>query len=267
MCFCVYPFSFNHLSVFGRTRGTMKRRPLTLCLPYYMNPGMLRVQFERLRALPGDVRADLAVIVVDDGSPDGEAQGEDIGCPLSVFRIEVDIRWNQDAARNIAAHHAETRWLLLTDMDHLVPSATFARILGRKLSASTVYRFSRETLMSRPLPGAALVTTPYKPHPNSWLLTRELYDRIGGYDERFAGHYGTDAEFRDRAARSAAIELLTAALIRVPREVIPDASTTTYQRKGAPEDDGAIRHIKAVRELDPDWRPLRLQFPYRQIYP
>lgn len=245
----------------------MKPRKLTLCLPYYMNPGMLRVQFERLRALSADLRATLAVIVVDDGSPDGEALGEEIGCPLAIFRIGVDVRWNQDAARNIAAHHADTRWLLLTDMDHLVPPETFARILGRKLSKTTVYRFSRETLMSRPLSGSPLVTTPYKPHPNSWLLTRDLYEKIGGYDERFAGHYGTDAEFRDRAAKAADIEMLTAALIRVPREVIPDASTTTYQRKGAPEDDGAIKRIKILRELDPDWRPLRLQFPYRQIYP
>jgi hypothetical protein len=242
-------------------------RKLTLCLPYYMNAGMLRVQLELLRALPADLKADLAVIVVDDGSPNGDAQGEEIGCPLAVFKIGVDVRWNQDAARNIAAHHADTRWLLLTDIDHLVPRDTFARILGRKLSKTTVYRLSRQTLMSRPRPGAALVTTAYKPHPNSWLLTRATYEKIGGYDERFAGHYGTDAEFRDRVAKAADIEMLAAVLIRVPREVIPDASTTTYQRKGAPEDAGALQRIKALRALDPDWQPLRLSFPYRQIYP
>lgn len=239
-------------------------RKLTLCLAYYMNRSMLNLQFERLRALPDHLKSDLAVIVVDDGSPDGDAQGEEIGCPVSVFKIGVDIRWNQDAARNIAAHHAETLWLLLTDMDHLVPRETYERILGMKLSKKTVYRFSRETL--QPF-GETPATTPYKPHPNSWLMTRATYERIGGYDERFAGHYGTDAEFRDRVAKNADIAMLDEVLIRVPREVVPDASTTTYQRKGAPEDDGAIKRIKAMRELDRHWEPLRLLFPYRQIYP
>lgn len=242
-------------------------RKLTLCLAYYMNAGMLVLQFERLRALPDELKAELAVIVVDDGSPDGDAQGEQIGCPVSVFKIGVDIRWNQDAARNIAAHHAESRWLLLTDMDHLVPRDTMARIIEKKLSKSTVYRFSRETLEARPAPGAPMVTTPYKPHPNSWLMTPTIWARVGGYDERFAGHYGTDAEFRDRIAKTTEIVMLEEVLVRVPREVIPDASTTTYQRKGAPEDFGAMKRIKAQRELDPHWRPITLSFPYRRIYP
>lgn len=235
-------------------------RKLTLCLPYYMNAGMLREQCRRLRALPADLKQELAVIVVDDGSPDGDAQGEDIGCPLSIFKIGVDIRWNQDAARNIAAHQADSKWLLLTDIDHLVPSDTFARILERKLSKGVVYRFSRETLEANG------ETTPYKPHPNSWLMRCEMYERIGGYDERFAGYYGTDADFRNRVNANAEVVMLDEVLIRVPRTVIPDASTTTYLRK-QPEDGENLARIKAERVLDGFWRPLRLTFPYRQIYP
>ena len=67
--------------------------------------------------------------------------------------------------------------------------------------------------------------------------------------------------------KTADIEMLSDVLVRVPREVIPDASTTTYQRKGAPEDLGAIKRIKAEREVDPHWIPLTLSFPYRRIYP
>lgn len=238
-------------------------RKLTLCLPYYMNAGMLKVQLRLLRELPQGLKDELAVIVVDDGSPNGDAQGEPIGCPLEIFKIGVDIRWNQDAARNIAAHHAESRWLLLTDIDHLVPRETFARIVEKKLSKSVVYRFSRETLEP---PGSDPQTTPYKPHPNSWLMTRNTYERIGGYDERFAGFYGTDADFRNRAAACAEVVLLDELLTRVPRSVIPDASTTTYLRK-QPEDAINLPLIKQLRERDPDWRPLRLSFPYRRIYP
>jgi hypothetical protein len=238
----------------------VQHRRVTLCMAYYQNAGMLAEQFRRIRSLSPELRDQICVVIVDDGSPDGEAQGEPIGCPLSIYRIQVDVRWNQDAARNIAAHNAPTQWLLLTDMDHIVSMPAWKRVLEEKLHKENVYRFSRTTLEPN------LKETPYKPHPNSWLMTRRMYDQIGGYDERFAGHYGTDAEFRDRVARTAAIVMLDEHLIRVPRETIPDASTTTYVRKGAPEDAGAIQRIKAERALEENWRPRRLSFAHRKIY-
>jgi hypothetical protein len=89
---------------------------------------------------------------------------------------------------------------------------------------------------------------------------------VGGYDERFAGHYGTDADFRDRVSLKANIVTLPQKIIRVPRETIPDASTTTYVRKGDPIDAGAIPRIKAARAAIARWRPKTLSFPYRKIY-
>lgn len=241
-------------------------RALTLCMAYYMNAGMLREQLRRLRRLPRAVLDQLEVNIVDDGSPDGDAQGQEIGCPLTIWKIGVDVRWNQDAARNIAAHHATTRWLLLTDIDHLVPVETFERAISKGNDKRTIYRFSRLTYVGQDMHGNDRVTA-YKPHPNSWLMTKAMYDHVGGYDERFAGHYGTDAEFRDRAASVARIEMLPQVIWRVGRETIPDASTTTYVRKGAPEDDGAIQRIKFERGQDKAWKPKRLSFPYKQIYP
>src|SRR3546814_6967601 len=32
-----------------------------------------------------------------------------------------------------------------------------------------------------------------KPHPNSFVMTRDMYWRLGGYDEWFTGIYGTDS--------------------------------------------------------------------------
>jgi hypothetical protein len=73
---------------------------------------------------------------------------------------------------------------------------------------------------------------PYKPHPNSWLLTRAMYDRVGGYDERYRGVYGTDGIFAKQLRQNARkIAPLKEVLIRYPREVVPDASTTTLARK------------------------------------
>ncbi len=241
----------------------MPSRLIALCMPYYMNQGMLDEQLNRLRKFPQTVLDRLEVLITDDGSPNGEARAQPIGCPLTLFRIDVDVRWNQDAARNIAAHHATARWLLLTDIDHLVPQSTFEWLIANKLDALHSYRFTRETLDALPDE-----RSPYKPHPNSWFVARDLYWRMGGYDERFAGHYGTDAEFRDRLVKhSGEPEMLDCSIYRVPRSTIADASTTTYVRKGAPEDVGAIQRIKVERGRELDWRPLNLSFPYRRIFP
>jgi glycosyltransferase involved in cell wall biosynthesis len=241
----------------------MKPRPITLCLPYYCNAGMLQEQYRRISALDPGTLKKIAVIVVDDGSPDGDAASADIGCPLSIFKIGVDVRWNQDAARNIAVHHSSTPWVLLTDIDHLIPQGTWTALLGRKLGKSNVYRFGRMTLDAVDPDQLS----PYKPHPNTWLMTRAAYDAMGGYDERFAGLYGTDADFRDRLVRRfGEPKMLDDVVWRVPRTTIPDASTTTYMRK-QPEDREGIPRVKAERAREYKWQPLRLTFPYRQIYP
>jgi hypothetical protein len=87
--------------------------PTTLVMPYYINAGMLKAQFEMLRNLPANLRDLIGVVVVDDGSPTAPAVPEDLaGIPLQIYRIDIDIRWNQDAARNIGVRHAENNWVL-----------------------------------------------------------------------------------------------------------------------------------------------------------
>lgn len=244
----------------------MSRRGVTLVLPYYRNPDMLARQYANIAALPADVRGALQLIVVDDGSPKtpafppggvktaAEAVAELGIAGFQLYRVEVDVRWNWLTCRNIGVEKAKTEWVLLTDMDHLTPEDTLRRITEHKLNPRKAYRFSRLDLPD---------LTPYKPHPNSWLMTRELFDKIGGYDERFSGFYGTDGEFRDRVRANAEVVMLDQPLIRVPREVVPDASTTTYLRK-QPEDHDGVTRIRA-RIAAEGGRPHRLTFPYHQV--
>lgn len=230
-------------------------RKLTIALPYYENPAMLERHFSALEALPAALRGQLRLIVVDDGSPRSPAVARPCGVDVELYRITVDVRWNQDAARNLGVHHAPDGWVLMTDIDHLVPVSTLQALTHGLLDEGTIYRFSR---VSEPDMAG------YKPHPNSWLMTKAMFERIGGYDERFAGLYGTDADFRDRVNAAAPVVMLPNYLVRVPREITPDASTTTYLRK-QPEDREGIPRVKAARALDPNWRPKRLTFPFVRV--
>jgi len=236
-----------------------KMASTTLVLAYYENADMLKVQYAAVRALPDRLRDLLGVVVVDDGSPTKPAVAEDLGgVPLQIYRIRKDIRWNQDACRNIGVRHAETNWVLLTDMDHVPTEKLWAHVLLRGWDQHVAYTFGRVS---------APDMTPYKPHPNSWLMSRWLYEEVGGYDERFAGLYGTDGDFRDRlATKATAIKRVKADLIRYPRTLVPDASTTTYLRK-QPEDLPGIARVRRERAALEDQRPLRYRFKYDRVAP
>lgn len=235
-------------------------RPFTFIMAYYRNPTQLKRQLKHLAKLPEDIRQYLHVIITDDGSPEEQAEVPKKDMPLAgfkMFRVEVDIPWNWLTCRNIGAYHAETGWLLLTDIDHELPEETARRIIYGELMPENVYRFSRRD---------APKLTDYKPHPNSWLLTKAMFHKIGGYDERLSGLYGSDGEWRDRVNEHAAdVVMLPEYLIRVPGEFVPDARTRHYPRKEGRQEN-AVRERREQIARD-GGRPLNLSFPFHQTYP
>lgn len=239
--------------------------PFTLVMAYYENAGMLQEHRRQWLKLPRDIQQNLSVTLIDDGSPTAPAfdalepgQWAELKCFLDrvqLWRMGVDVRWNQDACRNIGVREAKTPWVLLTDMDHVVPAATWRELMTVKLNKHRAHRFGRVN---------APALDPYKPHPNSWAMTRGMYWTIGGYDEALAGNYGTDGDFLVRTRRVADVADLAAVLVRYPREVIGDASTTTLERKRDIDKQNVNRLCRARAEL-PDWKPLHFSFPCERL--
>jgi hypothetical protein len=242
-------------------------RPITYVCAYYENPGMLREQQRGWRALPDEVKAAFHAVVVDDGSPTRPAlpvvESTGIGS-FRLYRTAVDVRWNWLFCRNLGVSVATTDWVLLTDIDHVVPAETLQALMTDPLDERNVYRFSRVDAR-RPGPFPLDECPAYKPHPNTWLMTRAMFDRIGGYDERLSGCYGTDGEFRDRVNSAArAVVIRTDVVVRYPREVIADASTVGLTRKNDPDNDRDLLERRARRSTEKAWRPLRITFPWSQ---
>ncbi len=249
-------------------------RELTLVLPYFQNKGMFEEQQRVWMDYPEALRAALHVILVDDASEKAQrlspkqiaVQGL---ASLRMYRTRKKVRWNWLFSRNLGVQEATTAWVLLTDIDHVMPAQTLDRLVHGSLEERNVYRFSRADAPHR-WPYDLCECPGYKPHPNTWLMTTRMFtERIGGYDERLSGCYGTDGEFRDRVKDHArAVVLLSEVMIRYPREVIEDASTlpSVYTRKGDPANDEDLCRRRAERAEIKNWRPLRVTFPYEQIY-
>ena len=224
---------------------------VTFVVPFYQNHRFLRTQVSWWATFPEHLRMHLAAIIVDDGSPE---PAEDVlkhtahPFPIRLFRIHEDRRWNWLAARNIGFYHA-AGWCLVTDMDHVIPQSTAESVVYGEHDAGTIYGFSRKEYTGETVP----------PHPNSWLMTQEMFWKVGGYDERMSGFYGTDGLWRRRMAATAPLRILTDRLIR--HEYQADASTTHYLRK-QPE-DAKLR--KLIASFPKGSKPTHLTFPYHEV--
>lgn len=225
--------------------------PVTFVYPYYECPEFLCRQILHWNEYPDDLMDNLRVILVDDGSPRQPAEVvvraalPRVRFSKRLFRVDVDVRWNWLAARNIGAHYAPDGWMLLTDMDHVVPERTLRSLMTSEYDTNTIYRFSR-------------IGTKTTPHPNSWFVTREMFWRIGGYDESASGYYGTDGDYRRRCAETAPVVILPDVLEH--HEFEQDASCSAYERK-QPEDAEGKRILRARRGLPPKV----LSFPYHEV--
>jgi hypothetical protein len=236
-------------------------------MPFYMNPGQLALQYGVWRDWPAKVRHAIKVVIVDDGSPEGPAANvpRPYGLPaVEIYRVTEDRPWHQHGARNLGAHVAPDGWLLLTDMDHVlntVSAAALLKAIGKgNLDEGTVYMLDRvEADTGEPTLGKD--GNP-KPHPNSFVLTREMFWRIGGYDERATGFYGTDKLFRERAFRVANRGHLNIPLVRYWRDLVPDASTTTLPRKEGRDPMVKARALHQIAKA-PDAR-VALDFPWER---
>ncbi len=185
-------------------------KSFTLVVPYYRNMGMLVRQIEEWRKYPANVK----ILVVDDGSPEpalpiiNEALPEDheLRTRIRLYRITVDVPWNREGARNLAAQQATTDWILNVDIDHVLPAASVDPLLKFNCNPKTWYRFARwrvgkadETRRKDDIPDDCKFGR-IKPHIDSHFMTTDLYWKNGGYDEDYVGCLGGGSAFLNRLA-------------------------------------------------------------------
>jgi glycosyltransferase involved in cell wall biosynthesis len=201
---------------------------------------MLREQERYWLDYPEHIKRQIEIIVVDDCTAGGPPAMNNCGIRSSLYRIQNDIPWNWLEARNIGARHAEGKWLLLTDIDHVVPAETldgvFSKIGDGEIAPGNFYTFDRRD---------APDLTPYKHHPDSFLMTRAFFWKVGGYDEYYAGHYGTSGLWRQRCKA--------------------DASTTTLTRKEGRDPD-AIKRITEWKQAMGIMEPGLFMQPYEKVW-
>lgn len=200
---------------------------ITLVYPYYENGGMLERHLREWNGYSRQVKKIVRVIIVDDGSPKDPAAKHvrDVGFQLELYRIKQNLVWNVAGARNLGMEMAPEGWCLLTDIDHLLDAraADNLAFVHHEFNPGRFYTMARRWADGRPL----------HPHPNSFIIERELYWHIGGCDEDWTGWWGAGEQvFRKSLhAKARGLELGSVYLTHFGRDDIASASTTEWGRR------------------------------------
>ncbi len=119
--------------------------------------------------------------VIDDGSQIAPITNflEDIPEQWNVLRIDEDLGWNNEGAKNCLMKATRNKWNLNLDSDWVVTRNNLMRI------HQTVSHLHTDVMY---YPG----NFGYGVGRNSYLITNEEYWRRGGYDQCFIGFHGND---------------------------------------------------------------------------
>lgn len=238
----------------------------SVCMPYHNAPEMYALHQRTAVHLPRFIRDEIEYVICDDASaepcPAPMVWRGLHAVPFSVYRIPPPhIPWSHRCATNIAARHALGKWLIITDMDHLIDEGAWRHLFmldADVLKEDTIYSFGRQE-----------VSGAYKqPHPDSWLMTAAMWDKIGGYDTRYRGHYGQNGPFIDRVNDSARRDTLFGCrLTRIDRKLVADASMPDDYPRKSNEARAAIAELRARFHAEGTYYQRSAIVPHEKLYP
>lgn len=148
------------------------------------NPGpAIDKQLEEYRTYSDELRERFEVIWVDDHSSSALEIGKlDFKLNLKIARITDDIYWNICGAKNLGFKLAKADWVFSTDHDHMFYKEEDLRAaLDMNKTRKTAY------FLKRLLPDGR---DRKKDHPNTFIIHKDDFWDLGGYDEDFSGHRG-----------------------------------------------------------------------------
>ena len=164
---------------------------ITLCYTYYDNyPAFERMvnYYKKLK------NPNVRFLIIDDGSPNRPLTKKDTPKGWDMYRITEDVGWNNEGAKNLAMHVAETEWVVLLDLDHILFADVFMglhRITELPEDKAPFFRRPLRFLENgQPEPN----TDPLRQFAaNSYAITKTHFWKLGGYDESLQGFYGYDS--------------------------------------------------------------------------
>ena len=154
---------------------------ISFVYPFYNNIECVKQRLQTWSSFSPNILKELQFVLIDDCSDEviDKTYFEQFNLNLIVVRIQTDIMWNQSGAHNLGSYLADSQWLFMMDIDHWIDERSCEKLLHLEKHKNNSFFFPRHYLTGNLLPA-----------PNIYLMTKEMFWKIGGYDEDFAGCYG-----------------------------------------------------------------------------
>jgi hypothetical protein len=159
---------------------------LSVIYPYYNNRMMFIHHLGQWERMHPHVSKHIEFIIVDDCSKrcpleDDFKNFDPEHINISGYRILDDILWNVGGAKNLGAQQAKGEWLLITDMDRMIPEHVLYSCILDLNKPGHYYQFRQ---MHDDW------TTRRGIHQGTVLVKASDFWDVRGYDEDFSGAYG-----------------------------------------------------------------------------
>ena len=127
-------------------------------------------------------------IVVDDAShvPLAPSEGWD------TYRVNEDVGFNNEGARNLIVQLANTKWVVLLDLDHYLKPVSIDLLntgFLDTLNVDTMYFLNKSYPVTEEWKGN---THGFQFNHNNILISKQLFMQHGGYKIYIPGYYGLD---------------------------------------------------------------------------
>ena len=208
---------------------------ITITMPYYEAPEMLKVHLENWCAYPDALADRVNIVLVDDGSPKYPAvevlkSAKLPRSPIKLYRIQENIPWNHGGARNLGMHNVPDGWVVTTDIDLVLDAENAEKILDFNKDSKRVYQPNRLDLVSGEW-------VEMKRHPESFVMTKKMFWNIGGFDEDFTGWWnGTFTPFRKALQKKASIVSWEDIYLKNHSDLVEGAMVSEWGRRGSAYD-------------------------------
>lgn len=157
---------------------------ITVAYPYYNSPKALSFHLDNWINFSKFVKQQVRFLIVDDGSKQSPYElilENSNGINIELYRITKDIPWNWTGVRNLIFTVTKTQWTLHTDIDYGLSECALENLITSELSELNFYRIKKKEFHTGEW---------VREHKDTFIMTKEQFWSVGGYDEDFAGWYG-----------------------------------------------------------------------------
>lgn len=184
----------------GTGNKTLRELGLTLMYPCFGQEKRISKLLKVWDVWSDDVKQHVSIILIDDhGTPSVEdmVSGRPVDYNLSVYRILDDVKHNMPGAMNLGMMTSSTPWILTMDTDYTFQPDIMQRLLDFKPHQNEVYTFFQQRD-----PADEAVNRLDRTHTNTFLIHKDTFTGLNGFDEDFSGTVGAEIQqygFHDNA--------------------------------------------------------------------